>query len=243
MFWSFSFLPIYLSVCHCLAPSGNYFLQLSQPYDRAILLQLLDIAAHDPNVQIVSLEYTEKNIEKPPGSNTNPTVGNNSATSGNNTRPASAATNTNSSNASRPASANPPTGGGVDKPQIGGTMHRILRFDEPREQLSPDEQQELQYLQSFEKAIMMSPQEIFEVAKKHDSQGKLSLSSLGIKRLLTELGLQPVNRILNEIKFTIDPPASGYYGIDEMVEYITEVSISSALTYVDFSFTFFLWFI
>lgn len=47
-----------------------------------------------------------------------------------------------------------------------------------------------------------------------------------MKRILNELKLQQIPKLMSEIKFTIDPSNSGYYGIDEFVEYIVEVSAS-----------------
>jgi hypothetical protein len=46
-----------------------------------------------------------------------------------------------------------------------------------------------------------------------------------MKRILTELGIKDLNKVMTEVKFTIDPSLSGYYGIDEFVEYFVEVCL------------------
>lgn len=131
-------------------------------------MELLDIAANDPNVQINSLEHSEtvvsKNLIRP--SSAAPSAQNNS-------RPQSAK-GTNSGPNSRPQSANPAGKGSTaaaavaaayDKPKIGGTIYRIMRFDEHCDDLSEEERKELEFLSSFQKAIEMSANEFFEIAK------------------------------------------------------------------------------
>jgi hypothetical protein len=139
-------------------PFGEYVLDLSKPYDRAILLELLDIAANDPNVLINTLEYTVETVATsaqpsaapPPRPDLQP-----------NSRPASANPAASKAGAKRPMSANP------EKPVIGGIVYKIVRFDDKSEpdKFSEDEKKEFEFLQSFQLAIEMNPPDFYAMAK------------------------------------------------------------------------------
>jgi hypothetical protein len=193
-----------------------YFFSLSH-----FSLVIVDSAANDPNVLINSLEYTTSVVkEKPdttaPGGESD---NNNNNSNSNGKQPQNQSSSTENK---RPASAGPSSS--VDRPIIGGTLFKIIRFDDKTEKdrLSEDEKKELEFLQSFSVAIGMTPPDFYRLAKKHDHTGKGTVSNVGMKRILNELKLQQVGKIMNEIKFTIDPTNSGYYGIDDFVEYFVE---------------------
>jgi hypothetical protein len=175
----------------------------------------VDSAANDPNVLINSLEYTTSVVKEKP--DTTAIAG---GEPGSQQQNQSSAENNNNK---RPASAGP-SSSSVDRPIIGGTLFKIIRFDDKTEKdrLSEDEKKELEFLQSFSVAIGMTPPDFYRLAKKHDHTGKGTVSTVGMKRILNELKLQQVGKIMNEIKFTIDPTNSGYYGIDDFVEYFVE---------------------
>jgi hypothetical protein len=49
-----------------IEPCSQHVLNLSQPYDRAILIELLDIVASDTNINIASFEYVDRTINSRP---------------------------------------------------------------------------------------------------------------------------------------------------------------------------------
>lgn len=140
-------------------------MNLHQPYDRAILIELLETVANDANVEISVFEYSENmttSTAMSTGSNSKPV-------SQPNSRPASAKLGGNGGNlsaGSRPTSANPSGGSATTISQLpGGQLYKVVKFEEPQPELSKEELKELDDLQSFAHVQDLTLQELVVLAK------------------------------------------------------------------------------
>lgn len=135
-------------------PFGDYNLTLSQAYDRAILIELLETVANDTNIEISVFEYSE-NMSVP---NPAPATGS-KPSSQPNSRPTSAKTPA-SAGSSRPTSAG---GGATQLP--GGQFYRVFKFEEKQQELNKDEIKELDNLQSFAHVQDLTMEQLIKLAK------------------------------------------------------------------------------